>query len=182
MDIEIIPATFSDYPTIQNMARFYVYDMSRYCGNAYPGWDCPEDGLYVCDDFKKYFEEQNRRAFLLKAGKSLAGFVLLNKICAIEPVDWNMGEFFILAQFQSKGYGQKIAKEIFRLFPGKWSIGAIPENEKAVRFWRKIVNEETGGKFRESLKTSAELKTSDHPDPFPMVMFLFEVAWHNQHS
>lgn len=30
--ITLIKASLSDYPTIQNMARFYVYDMSRYCG------------------------------------------------------------------------------------------------------------------------------------------------------
>lgn len=29
---KLTPASIHDYPTIQNMARFYVYDMSRYCG------------------------------------------------------------------------------------------------------------------------------------------------------
>lgn len=52
-EIKLIPASLKDYPTIQNMARFYVYDMSQYFGDE-EGWKCPEDGLYECIDFKKY--------------------------------------------------------------------------------------------------------------------------------
>lgn len=36
----MVPATLADYPALQNLARFYVYDMSRYCGDL-PGWECP---------------------------------------------------------------------------------------------------------------------------------------------
>lgn len=31
MTARLIPATLEDYPTIQNMARFYVYEMSHEC-------------------------------------------------------------------------------------------------------------------------------------------------------
>jgi len=51
--IKLVPASLSDYPVIQNMARFYVYDMSEYMGNE-KGWEMPENGLYECIDFKKY--------------------------------------------------------------------------------------------------------------------------------
>jgi hypothetical protein len=45
-NIEIIPATIKDYPAIQNMARFYVYDLSRSCGFISNEWNIPADGLY----------------------------------------------------------------------------------------------------------------------------------------
>ncbi len=48
-NIQIIIATLADYSTIQNLGRFYVYDMSRYCGHL-EGWECPENGLYECND------------------------------------------------------------------------------------------------------------------------------------
>lgn len=33
-DIQIVCATLlKDYPVIENMVRFYVYDLSRYCGH-----------------------------------------------------------------------------------------------------------------------------------------------------
>jgi hypothetical protein len=52
----------------------------------------------------------------------------------LEPVDWNIGEFFILAKFQSSGVGSAVAREIFTRFPGKWSVAAMPENVGAVNF------------------------------------------------
>lgn len=44
-NVRLSPATISDYPTIQNMARFYVYDRT-----AYMGWECPESGLFKTED------------------------------------------------------------------------------------------------------------------------------------
>jgi hypothetical protein len=63
MKIEVISATTKDYPVIQNMARFYVYDLSRYCGKSFAGWAIGEDGLYECFDFKRYFVDSGRKAF-----------------------------------------------------------------------------------------------------------------------
>lgn len=124
--------------------------------------------------YKKYFEDSDRKAFLVKVANELAGFVLLNKHCIIESVDWNMGEFFILAQFQNTGLAASVAREILHKFPGKWSVGAIPENIRAVKFWHKIITEISGGNYREIPKTGDELKTEDHPDPYPMIMMLFD--------
>ncbi len=60
----LIPVTLADYPTVQNMARFYVYEMSRECGLNSIDWACPADGLYECFDFKHYFVDPDRKAFL----------------------------------------------------------------------------------------------------------------------
>lgn len=75
----LIKAILSDYPVIQNMARFYVYDMSRTCGFISEDWVCPKNGLYESFDFKGYFEENDRYAFLIKIDDELVGFVLINK-------------------------------------------------------------------------------------------------------
>lgn len=177
-DIKLVLATIADYPTIQNMARFYVYDMSRYCGMSYPEWRCPDDGLYECDDFKKYIEDPISEAFLIKVYDELAGFVLIDKFCAIEAVDWNMGQFFILAKFQQTGLGLTVARKIFKKFPGKWSVGAMSENTRAVAFWRKLISEVSRGNYTEQLKTSEELKTKDHPEPYPMIIMIFNTDKH----
>lgn len=74
--INIIPATIVDYSTIQNMARFYVYDVSRYCGFISKAWGLPEDGLYECFDLKKYFIDDDKKAYLVKLEDGeLVGFV-----------------------------------------------------------------------------------------------------------
>ena len=41
----LIPATLEDYPKIQNMARFYVYEMSHECGLNSTDWASPADEL-----------------------------------------------------------------------------------------------------------------------------------------
>jgi|GEM_PF-6002410 len=49
---ELTPATLEDHPIIQNLGRFYVYDMSEYVRDD--DWATPSDGFYECVDFKKY--------------------------------------------------------------------------------------------------------------------------------
>ena len=134
----LIPASLTDYPCVQNMARFYVYDLSRYCGDIL-GWECPADGLYECIDFKDYFEKPDHYAFLIKIEEELAGFVLINKIGLVNTVDWNMGELFVLAKFQRHGIAKTIVQQIFATYPGRWEIGVILKNTRGQDFWRNIL-------------------------------------------
>lgn len=60
--VKLILASLKDYPTIQNMGRFYVYDMSEYVGDQ-EGWEMPEDGLYECIDFKNIGKQIMRFLF-----------------------------------------------------------------------------------------------------------------------
>ncbi|MGN6671636.1 MAG: GNAT family N-acetyltransferase [Candidatus Nucleicultricaceae bacterium] len=145
--IVLQPATFNDYPIIQNIARFYVYDLSRSCGFISSDWAIPKDGLYESDDFKSYFEDPTRKAYLLKVGEEWAGFVLLNKMTQNPQALWNMGEFFILAKFQGKGLGRTVAHAIWRENPGNWEIMVIPENKQAHKFWQKTIQAYVGDQF-----------------------------------
>jgi hypothetical protein len=57
MKINLISATIEQLPTIQNMARFYAYDLSKSCGqDTTHNWAFPETGLYEAPDFSKYFK------------------------------------------------------------------------------------------------------------------------------
>ena len=170
-NIDIIPATMADYPVIQNLARYYVYDRSRFMG-----WGCSEEGVFECIDFKHYFENPREEAFLIRVNNEIAGFVLLDKIHLLEPVDWNMGEFFIIAKFQAQGIASFVAKEIFRTHPGKWSVAVMPENIKAVHFWRKIIKEASRDNYTEVFKTADELKCEENPDPYDMNIMEFEIG------
>lgn len=151
--LQLIPATLDDYPIIQNMARFYVYDLSRECGFISQDWALPSDGLFESFDFKSYFEKPTRRAFLIKVNEELAGFVLLNQVGCNPDTLWNMGEFFILAKFQGKGIGQRVAHQIWNQFPGKWEVSVIPENKSALKFWQRAVADYTGSQYQELRKT-----------------------------
>ena len=163
---DLIKATLADYPLIENMWRFYVYDMGRYCGFN-EGWECPADLSFVPDDLTSYFVDQTRKAFLVKVGGELAGFVLLNKVSTKPEIDWNMGEFFILGKYQGKGIGEQVAVQIFEKFPGVWEVTVTPENVGALKFWRKIITVYSDNAFSE------DRKIVDYPEPHPMIILRF---------
>ncbi|MDP4155667.1 MAG: GNAT family N-acetyltransferase [Bacillota bacterium] len=148
---ELIKATLADYPIIEHMWRFYIYDMGRYCGFN-KGWECPTDLSFVPDDLTPYFVDPTRKAFFITIEGALAGFVLLHKVGTTPDVDWNVGEFFILAKFQGKGIGEQIAAQIFKEFPGIWEVSVIPENTGALSFWRKVISNFTGAQYSEEIK------------------------------
>jgi predicted acetyltransferase len=168
-NIKILPVTPVEYPIIQNMARFYVYDMSRHMG-----WAFPENGTLDCIDFKHYVEKPENKAFLIRVNNELAGFVLLDKKQLSDRIDWNMGQFFLAAKFQGKGISQAVAREVFKTHPGKWSVAAMPENIKAVKFWRKLIGELSRGHYTEIFKTANELRSADNPDASAMMILNFD--------
>ena len=166
MKITFSKATQADKTTIQNLGRFYVYEMSRYCGFL-PSWEVPSNGLFACIDLSSYCEKPDRHAFLVKVDEELAGFVLINKVGSTPDVDWNIGEFFIVSKFQGKGVGCYVAEQVFNQFPGVWETSQIPENTAAIEFWNRVVSRYSHGQFEKTLKTVPE------PKPHPMIILKF---------
>ena len=73
-EIKLVPALKEDKAIVQNLGRFYVYDMSRYCGFL-KGWETPSNGPYECIDLSRYWDEPNRYPFLIQImGKLLHKF------------------------------------------------------------------------------------------------------------
>lgn len=141
MKIYIVPATTEQMPVIQNMARFYAYDLSKSCGfYQLFDWSFSENGLYEALDVSKYWQP-NCFPFIIRVDSELAGFALINKIGSAPDVDWNMGEFYIVGKFQGKGIGRQVAFELFNKFPGQWEVMQIPPNLPAIKFWKKIIAE-----------------------------------------
>jgi predicted acetyltransferase len=164
-EIQIIPATISDYPIVQNLARFYVYDRS-----GFMGWGCEEDGNFECIDFKHYFTQPDHKSFIIKVNDELAGFVLLDKKqITDQKVDWNMGEFFIIAKFQGAGVAAKAVRQIFAEHKGQWSVAVMLENVKALKFWHRIISQITNGHFSEIKKLA------QNEDEYAMIVCYFEV-------
>jgi predicted acetyltransferase len=124
-EIKLIPATLEEYPIIQNMGRFYVYDMSEYLGKE-EGWEMPQDGLYECIDFKKYWEDKNSFPFIARYQNEIVGFLIVDKKGSSAEIEFNMAQFFILRKFKNKGIGRFVAQKSFKKFPGIWEVMIIP--------------------------------------------------------
>lgn len=157
--ITLNPATFADYPTIQNVGRFYVYDMSEYLGFE-EGWDFPEDGLYECIDFKKYWEQKNSFPFIVRYENEIAGFVIVDKKGSSPEIDFNMAQFHIIRKFKNKGVGRYVANQCFQMFSGIWEVMVMPRNEGAYRFWRSVIRDFCEGDFVEYTREIAHFNNS----------------------
>ncbi len=148
---QLIPAAIQDYSIIQNMSPFYIYDISRHCGFNSLDWAWPENG-YECIDYKNYFTENDRYPFLVKVEEQLAGFVLIDKVSIDKKTDWNVGQFFIIGKFQRAGVAAQVFKQVLSKFVGWWEVAVIPENNPAVKFWRKVIDEYTNENYLEQTK------------------------------
>jgi predicted acetyltransferase len=160
--IELLHAPTSLMPVIQNMARFYAYDLSKSCGHdGLHDWSFPENGLYEAIDFSKYWLP-GCQPFIIRVNEELAGFALINKKGSSEDVDWNMGEFFIVGKFQGMGLGRRIAVELFEKFPGTWEVMQMLCNTPAIHFWEKIISDYTKGNFTQFKKLFPEPEPHDN--------------------
>jgi [ribosomal protein S5]-alanine N-acetyltransferase len=159
-DIQLSFASLNEYPVIQNMARFYAYDMSEYMENEV-GWEMPEDGLYACIDFKKYWETQESFPFLIRYQGELAGFVIIDKLGSDEQVEFNMAQFFIVRKFKRKGIGKWVACHCFDRFKGVWEVMVMPGNTGAYQFWKKVISQYTNHDFTEYKRNIKHFNNSE---------------------
>lgn len=159
MNITLQEAAQEHLPLIQNMARFYAYDLSKSCGfYELFDWSFPESGLYECRDLSGYWKS-DCYPFIIRVDGELAGFVIVDKKGTTADIDWNIVEFFVVGKFQGKGVGRQVALQIFNKFPGTWEVTQMPVNIPAIEFWKKVVNEYTNNNFSSTLKV--------FPDPTP---------------
>jgi predicted acetyltransferase len=158
MHLDLNPATEADYDLINNLARFYVYDMSEHTG-----WHFPADGLFDPQDrFANYWGRKSALyiwpptwrgfPFLIRIDEHPAGFALVKQI-RDNPPTFDMGEFFVARQHRRHGIGQRVAATLFDRFPGRWEVRQIPSNTPAQAFWRRIIGNYTDGEFTETRET-----------------------------
>jgi len=146
MLIDVLEANKSDISVIDNLARFYVYDISEYTG-----WACPENGLFGCGD-EEFWNSERNHFFLIRVDGELAGFAVTTDLQDHDDADYDMEEFFILRKFRGKGIGQKVAYTLFDRFRGKWTVRQLLDNLPASLFWRKIISQYTIDDYRESIE------------------------------
>ncbi|MBN1766128.1 MAG: GNAT family N-acetyltransferase [Sedimentisphaerales bacterium] len=150
MNIEVTEAREQEKSILQNLARFYVYDLSEFTG-----WPCRDDGLFGMNDLSEYWEDKTKFPFLIKVDSELAGFTLVNRWDPMEPeATCEAYEFFILRRFRRRGVGRYAAETLFELFPGRWLVAQLPRNKPAIAFWRNVIDHYTGGHYEENLEYS----------------------------
>jgi len=145
VNIEIVPAGEADLPTVRNLARFYIYDMSEFMG-----WPCPESGSFEgCDEFFGDWEDGKNSPYVIRVDGELAGFAGIKRDEGVRG-GYLVQEFFILRKYRRRGVGRDVATRLFDRFPGMWKVQQIVQNSPAVAFWREVIRGYTKGHFDES--------------------------------
>lgn len=160
MEFTLTEVEDSDYELIQNLIRFYIYDMSEFTG-----WSCPPNGLYGgVDDQPYYFGKTpsikevlwpdgwQGKGYKILVNSEIAGFCLVRLFNKEDRQLHDIGEFFIIRKFRNKGLGRRVAHAVFDLYPGNWQVRQMVDNRPAQAFWRKVVATYTQDQFEDGLK------------------------------
>lgn len=137
MNIEIVKVERKDKEILREMLRDYEKEITD-----------GKDGEYKY--FDSYWEKENRWPFFIKVDEKIAGFVLVNQHNLVEPEAKNLSEFYVKKEYRGQRVGLRAAIKVFEIFPGKWEIRQMIENQKAHVFWLKVLSEYTRGKFKET--------------------------------
>ena len=169
MNVELIKAQDHDFSVVQNMIRFYVYDMSEFMG-----WYLPEHGLFGgVDDQPEYWgqipEDPDVRwspgwkgiAYIIRVDGVLAGFALVRWTDKGGERLYDIGEFFILRKFRRQRIGTQVAHTLFSRYPGQWQIRQMLGNKPAQHFWRAAVSQYGSGTFQEQREFDSEYQINE---------------------
>ena len=146
MDISIILVTKEEKEKeiLRNLHEKYCYEFSQYNNKL----DVNELGLYGYDDLDNCWTEENLFPYFMKIENKLAGFMIVNDspINGLET-EWTMADFFVMYKYRKMGIGTFAVRNVFEKHKGKWGLMYHPHNIVSKKFWNKVVNEYTKGKY-----------------------------------
>lgn len=139
----------ADRTWIQAQYPEYLEDLSHLSMNTgmFPAY-----GERQAELMARWFADDSSHPLIILKDDKPQGFALVSRPPRNqrEHVDYRMAEFFVTLKSRRLGIGHDAAQLIFNRFAGTWEITEFLYNKPAVTFWRAVVNEYTGGKYRET--------------------------------
>jgi predicted acetyltransferase len=149
--VSLDAATAADAALLANLLELYIHDLSA----AFPDVALGPDGRFGYPPLARYWAEPERRfAYLIRADGQTAGFVLATRgsPAVDDPDVLDVAEFFVLRRFRGAGVGRRAAALLWRRLPGRWVVRVSEANPDGLAFWRRVVEEVTGGHATESTR------------------------------
>ncbi len=121
------------------MFQLYTHDFSEYWSGQDRG-ELSDSGQFdAYPKLERYWTEQGRSAWFIRAGGHLAGFALLSGHShSGEPTDYDVAEFFVVRKHRRSGVGFEAARQLIAQRPGQWEIAVVRANVGAQTFWRRV--------------------------------------------
>jgi predicted acetyltransferase len=140
-----------------NVYPLYLHDLSAFDDGYY---QLDKRGTWQPDHLPSWLADDHDLPLLIVLEQRRVGFALVNR--APSPYiaagcDHRMAEFFVLRRERRAGIGSSAAHAVFDLHPGRWEVSELTRNERAIRFWRRVIGARTNGRFAE-IRTAQELR------------------------
>lgn len=142
---ELVPAGRGQCDCIDALMQLYHYDASEWFPLA-----LEPNGRYAYRPVDRLWDSANSFPFLIQAAGELCGFAVVDKEVVDAGSDWNMGYFFVVRRHRGRGLGREVAHELFRRYKGRWEVYQVAENQQAITFWRKVIQDFAGSSWREA--------------------------------
>lgn len=157
----------ADRAWIQSQYPEYLEDLSQLSMNTGVFPAAGEYGERQQELMARWFADDSSHPLILLKDNRPAGFALVSRPPRNqrESIDFRMAEFFVAPRSRRLGVGRDAALLIFSRFAGAWEVTEFQYNKPAVAFWRTVVSQFTGGRFKESV-THGEVRqvfTSKNP-------------------
>ena len=139
--IEISLATSADAKLLEALFQYYIYDFSEFEETETDKLAFNQSGGFdVRPTLDSYWSEPKRWPYLFRLGGRPAGFALVNTHSHVDnPVDRNMGEFFVARKYRRHGIATRALHALLKFHPGQWEIAIIEPNKVAQKFWPQAI-------------------------------------------
>lgn len=142
---DLAPAGRDQRDCIDALMQLYHYDASEW----FP-LPLEPNGRFAYRAVGRLWEQAGSFPLLIRADGELAGFAVVDKEVVNPGSDWNMGYFFIVRRHRGRGLGRDVAHELFRRYKGRWEVYQVSENRQAIAFWRRVIQDFAGSRWREA--------------------------------
>lgn len=161
--VVVAEATPAERALIRNLYPLYLHDLSAFT----EFYEIDEQGVWFPDYLPDWLDVRSPfvHPLLIRADGRPAGFAFVGQAPFPHMTpgrDYRMSEFFVLAHHRRRGVGRRAAHAIFERFRGVWEVSELPANAGAIRFWRAVVGEHTGGRFVEGIEHDDVVQVFDN--------------------
>ena len=145
-----------DREWIRAVYRDYLTELSASKTGLFPAlgeWDARESEFLA-----GWFADSGANPFVILDEGHRAGFALVSRPPAFPrtSVNYRMAEFFIVGPARRRGVGASAASLLFNRFAGDWEVVEDEYNRPALGFWRRVIGQQTGGRYTEA-RTAGEV-------------------------
>ncbi len=145
-EVDVIPVGAAQWPLIEGLFQFYVYDFSEMEPVQSAEFDVDPRGRfgdypYIDSDWS----EPARIPLVIRWRGRPAGFALLNDHSHSGlTADHNMAEFFVMRKYRRQGVASAAVRQILVRYPGLWEAAVAARNTAARAFWPRAVTATPG--------------------------------------